>query len=162
VAQAHPPVGWIEYNGRTLHFTKEYNDARGGKDEPSLRAQITTVAEEMAGALGMTASLQLDGPLDERVSGGLSQDLLHALREALWNAARHGKASQVDVTVEAGSDLVLLVRDDGAGIKDTSHRSVLANLARRAEHHGGTLTVSPADGGGTELCWRAPLRPPRP
>jgi signal transduction histidine kinase len=144
---------------RTTIFSLQ---ARGGQDEPGLRAQITTVAEEMAGALGMTASLQLDGPLDERVSGGLGEDLLHALREALSNAARHGQATRVEVTIEADSDLVMLVRDDGTGLKDTSRRSGLANLARRAEVHGGTLTVSPADGGGTQLCWRVSLRPPRP
>jgi signal transduction histidine kinase len=144
---------------RTTIFSLQ---ARGVKDEPSLRAQITTVAEEMAGALGMTASLRLDGQLDGQLPGGISEDLLHALREALSNAGRHGKATRVEVTVDAGSDLVLLVRDDGIGIKDTSHRSGLANLARRAEHHGGTLTVGPAEGAGTVLNWRVPLRPSTP
>ena len=56
----------------------------------------------------------------------------------------HGQATLVEVTVQADNDLALLVRDNGTGIKDTSRRSGLANLARRAEHHGGTLTVSPA------------------
>jgi len=134
--------------------------ARGGEDQASLRAHVTQMVQQMTESAGMTASLQLDGQLDSQIPGGIGEDLLHALREALSNAARHGRATQVDVTIQAGSDLALLVRDNGTGIKDTSRRSGLANLACRAEQHGGTLTVGPADGGGTELQWRVPLHPP--
>ena len=63
----------------------------------------------------------------------------------------------MDVTVLADGKLSLLVRDNGTGIKDTTHRSGLANLAQRAEPYGGTLTVGPASGGGTELHWEVPL-----
>ena len=63
----------------------------------------------------------------------------------------------VEVSVGAGSELSLLVRDNGIGIRDTARRSGLANLAQRAEQYGGTLTVGPAAGGGTELDWRVPL-----
>jgi signal transduction histidine kinase len=70
--------------------------------------------------------------------------------------------TRVEVTVQAGSDLRLVVRDNGTGIKDASRRSGLANLAHRAEQHGGTLTVGSGESGGTELQWRAPLSPVRP
>jgi two-component system, NarL family, sensor histidine kinase DevS len=133
--------------------------AREGKERHGLRGKVMEVLEQMTGPLELSSSVQLDGRLDGTVPGDVGEDMLHALREALSNAARHGKATQVEVTVEAGSDLVLLVRDDGTGIKDTSHRSGLANLARRAEKYGGTLTVGPAEGGGTVLGWRVPLHP---
>ena len=136
--------------------------ARDGKERHGLRGKVMEVLEQMTGPLQLSSSVQLDGRLDSAVPGGIGEDMLHALREALSNAARHGKASQVEVTVEAGSDLVLLVRDDGIGIKDTSHRSGLANLARRAEQYGGTLRVGPGEGGGTVLDWRVPLRPSTP
>jgi len=136
--------------------------ARGSTDQPALRAQIAEVVQEMAEPLGMSAALQLEGRLDSHIPVSIGEDLLHALREAVSNAARHGQATRVEVTVQADADLALTVRDNGTGIKGTSRRSGLANLARRAEHHGGTLTVGPADGGGTELCWRAPLSPPTP
>ena len=76
----------------------------------------------------------------------IAEHLLHALREALSNAARHGQASRVDVTVLADGKLILLVRDNGTGIKATTRRSGLANLAQRADHYGGTLTVEPGRG----------------
>jgi len=136
--------------------------ARGSTDQPALRAQIAEVVQQMTEPLGMSAALQLEGRLDSHIPVSIGEDLLHALREAVSNAARHGQATRVEVTVQADADLALTVRDNGTGIKGTSRRSGLANLARRAEHHGGTLTVGPADGGGTELCWRAPLSPPTP
>jgi signal transduction histidine kinase len=115
------------------------------------------VIEQMTGPMGMSSSLRLDTGLDNQVPGDIGEDMLHALREALSNAARHGKASGVEVSIGAGSELSLLVRDNGTPITDTSRRSGLANLAQRAEQHGGTLTVGPAGNGGTELHWRVPL-----
>jgi two-component system, NarL family, sensor histidine kinase DevS len=128
-----------------------------GTDVPGLRSKVTDVVDEMTGAHGVTASVQLDERLDHDVPVGIGEDLLHALREALSNAARHGQASQVDVTVLADGKLSLLVRDNGTGIKDTARRSGLANLAQRAERYGGTLTVGPGSDGGTELHWEVPL-----
>jgi signal transduction histidine kinase len=128
-----------------------------GKAAPVLRDKVMDVIEEMTEPMGMTSSLRLTGHLDDGVPGDIGEDMLHALREALSNAARHGKATNADVNIGAGSELSLLVRDNGSGITDTSRRSGLANLAQRAEHYGGTLKVGPADNGGTELHWRVPL-----
>jgi signal transduction histidine kinase len=111
----------------------------------------------MTGAHGMTSSLRLGDQLDYEVPGEIGEHMLNALREALSNAARHGQARHVDIGVSVGSQLVLVVSDNGSGIKDTSRRSGLANLARRAEQYGGALTVGPASGGGTELRWQVPL-----
>jgi two-component system, NarL family, sensor histidine kinase DevS len=144
---------------RTAIFSLQTRDSQ---DQPGLRAQIAQVVQEMTGPPGISSSLQLDGPLDSQVPGGIGEDMLHALREALSNAARHGRATRVEVTVQAGSDLRLVVHDNGTGIKETSRRSGLANLARRAEQHGGTLNVGRGESGGTELQWRMPLSPARP
>jgi signal transduction histidine kinase len=131
-----------------------------GTAAPVLRDKVMDVIEEMTGPMGMTSSLRLTGHLDDGVPGDAGEDMLHALREALSNAARHGKATSTEVNIGAGSELSLLVRDNGNGITATSRRSGLANLAQRAEHYGGTLTVGPAEGGGTELHWRVPLPGP--
>jgi signal transduction histidine kinase len=128
-----------------------------GEAAPGLRDKVMDVIEEMTEPMGMTSSLRLTGQLDDGVPEDIGEDMLHALREALSNAARHGKATSTEVNIGAGSELSLLVRDNGSGITGTSRRSGLANLARRAEHYGGTLTVGPAGHGGTELHWRVPL-----
>jgi signal transduction histidine kinase len=95
--------------------------------------------------------------LDALVSAEMTEQLLAVLREALSNVTRHADASRVSVAVTVGSDLILTVRDDGSGMKGSTRRSGLANLADRAGKLGGTLRVGPAAAGGTELQWRVPL-----
>lgn len=130
------------------------------ESRPGVRAQIITVTDEMTSALGFAPSLRLDGSLDSQVPDHIGNDMLLALREALSNAARHAHASKVDVTVGGGSDLVLVVQDNGSGMAQTSRRSGLANLRHRAEELGGQLRLDQPQGGGTRLEWRVPLPPP--
>jgi signal transduction histidine kinase len=87
------------------------------------------------------------------------EDLLAVLREALSNIARHAGARSVVVTATTGGGrLSLAVIDDGCGIGPTTRRSGLANLRHRAEHHGGTLTVTSGKPSGTHLTWAIPIR----
>jgi two-component system, NarL family, sensor histidine kinase DevS len=139
--------------------------AHGTGKPPGTRARVLAVADEMTGPLGFAPSLRLAGPLDDLITGDPAEQLLHALREALSNAARHAKASRVDVTIEIGadrSDVTLVVRDDGIGLPDEVQRSGLRNLAERADQLGGTLRIGPAseDGTGAELRWQVPLQEP--
>jgi signal transduction histidine kinase len=133
--------------------------ARPGADEADLRSQILDVVEGATGPLGFAPALRMSGRLDA-VPAGTGEHLVGALREALSNAARHANASKVEVTVEAGAELVLLVRDNGIGIKEAGRRSGLANLTERAAMLDGTMRTGPAEGGGTELEWRVPLQGP--
>jgi len=132
---------------------------RPATDEIGLRARILAVADEATGPLGFAPALRMGGRLDEEVPAGAAEHLLSALREALSNAARHAGASKADVTVEAGRELILVVRDNGTGLQDTGRSSGLASLSERAGMLGGTLRTQPAPGGGTELTWRVPLQP---
>ena len=128
-----------------------------GTDVAGLRRKVADVVDEMTEAHGMSSSVELADWLDQEVPGEIGEHLLFALREALSNAARHGKATHVEVTVLVDGKLTLLVRDNGTGIKDATRRSGLANLAQRAEPYGGTLTIGGASNGGTELRWEVPL-----
>jgi len=112
--------------------------------------------------LGFAPSLRLGAGLGTQIGTEVGEQMLAALREALSNAARHARASQVDVTVDVGPDgmLAAQVIDDGIGIPAEGRRSGLRNLARRAEKLGGELRLEPADPGadkpGTKLEWRVP------
>jgi signal transduction histidine kinase len=132
--------------------------SRGETERPGVRSRILGVMEEMTDPLGFVPALRLAGPIDTQVPGDLASQMLAALREALANVAKHAQASRADVTVEASTDLVLVVRDNGVGLTGTGRRSGLANLAERAAELGGTLRVATAEGGGTELEWRVSLR----
>jgi signal transduction histidine kinase len=131
--------------------------ARPDTRRATIRERILEVMDEMTGPLGFAPSLSLAGDLGEDVPEEIAANMLGALRESLSNAARHAGASRVDVSVDAASDLSLVVRDNGVGLRDITRRSGLANLAERAEQLGGTLKVGSADGSGTELHWQVPL-----
>jgi signal transduction histidine kinase len=121
------------------------------------RARILAIVGELTESLGFAPSVRMEERLDTLVSAEMAEQLLAVLREALSNVARHADASRVSVAVRAGSDLTLTVRDNGRGMKGSTRRSGLANLADRASKLGGALRVGPAEGGGTELQWRVPL-----
>ena len=109
--------------------------------------------------LELTPAVRLSGLVDTSVPPDVAEHLLAVLREALSNVARHAGAHAVDVVLEVGDDVRLVVRDDGRGMPETSvPRSGLANLAKRAAEVGGSFEVGVGpDGEGTELIWCAPL-----
>jgi signal transduction histidine kinase len=141
---------------RSVIFELQAHDHR---ESPSVRARIVEIVEESTDSLGFAPALRLAGPVDT-LPGEVAENLMHALREALSNAARHAVATAVDVSVGVGTDVVLIVRDNGSGMKPTSRRSGLANLAERAAKFGGHMRTRDAPGGGTELEWRVLLADP--
>ena len=130
---------------------------------PDLRTDIVNVVEDMTPLLGFAPSLRLGAGLGGEIKPEVAEQALAALREALSNAARHAAANRVDVTVDAGTDglLIVQVTDNGIGIPADGRRSGLRNLASRAEKLGGELRLGPADpdapSPGTKLEWRVPL-----
>jgi signal transduction histidine kinase len=134
--------------------------SRSRQTAPSLRGQIVAVADEMTPMLGFPPAIRLGFGVDDKVTAEQGEQLLTVLREALSNVARHASATQVEVSVEAGSALILRVADDGTGIRPSVRRSGLANMSERAGLLGGTLQTRPADeatGTGTVLEWRVPV-----
>lgn len=82
------------------------------------------------------------------------------LREALSNVARHARATRVEVELNVGDDLVLVVRDNGVGIAaggDGGGGHGLPNMAVRADSLGGRFELAERPRGGTEVRWRVPL-----
>jgi signal transduction histidine kinase len=136
--------------------------ARGTAARPDLRGEIVALVDEMTDMLGFAPSLRLGSGLGEDIRQEVAEQVLAALREVLSNAARHANASEVDVTVDTGSDgmLTVQVTDNGDGLPEGGRRSGLHNLASRAEKLGGELRIEPADPGapapGTRLEWRVP------
>lgn len=91
-------------------------------------------------------------------------DELHRIgSEALLNAFRHGRGSRVKMVLVFGADAFLLrVHDNGVGIDSkvlqdghAPGRFGLRGMRERAERVHGTLQLSGALGGGTNLEFRA-------
>jgi signal transduction histidine kinase len=127
-----------------------------------VRAQVLSLTGEAAGPLGFEPQVLFDGPVDTAVFDTVAVELVSTLREALSNVARHARARRVEVEVRcAAGELVLEVRDDGAGLPPDPQGSGhgLVNMAHRANRLGGTFDAGPRQGGGTVLSWRVPLEP---
>jgi len=85
-------------------------------------------------------------------------DVQQIIREGVANAARHGRASEVGLSVRQGADeFYLVIRDNGKGLP-TQVRP--RSIAERVEALGGTLTVT-STRGDTRLTLSLPQKATR-
>jgi signal transduction histidine kinase len=102
--------------------------------------------------------VELDISVDVLVPERVEMAAYYVVAEALTNAAKHARASKVDVCVDTeGATLGLLIRDDGDGGADTAKGSGLTGLIDRVEAHGGTMAISSPVGRGTSLVVKIPF-----
>lgn len=127
------------------------------KDQLSFRDRVLIAVEEVLSDHEIATNVKIDevahDPPEEKAT-----QLLATLREALTNAGRHSSASRVDISISIGSDLVLMVSDNGSGLPHNDAKGHgLANMAERAHQLGGELQISDSQDGGLELLWRVPI-----
>ncbi|MFC4950739.1 GAF domain-containing protein [Pseudonocardia sp. GCM10023141] len=134
-----------------LHTTGE------GSADSSLRRRLLDTAAEAVLGTDVSPSVRISGAVDTLVSDEIGVHAVAVVREGISNAVRHGRASHVTLTVDAGAELLVEVLDDGIGIDPVAARSGLRNLEERATACGGTLMVQPVAPTGTRLSWRVPL-----
>jgi signal transduction histidine kinase len=134
---------------------------------------------EQAGLVGGLAALadefrvnsMVDVDLDtasvdeSNLSSEVVAQLLSIAREALSNIARHSKATQGRVHIEARGEIVeLAIEDNGVGFDQSEPRSLghqgLVNMSARAASIGGHLEVRSESGVGTRIIVSAPRREP--
>lgn len=135
---------------------------RDADDTTGLADRLHGEANRAHIALGFRPHLHVPPAevLDGLVPPDVADDVVAVVREGLSNAARHARASQVDVTVELDDEeVVVQVADNGVGLAPgADRRSGLENMTERARRHGGTSTTAVNDKGGTTLRWVARLR----
>lgn len=131
-----------------------------GNEPLSLRARVLRETAAAANSLGFQPSVTFEGALDALVPDVVAEHLVAAVREGLSNVARHAQARHagVELVVRQGR-CVLTVIDDGVGLRGSTRRSGVENLAVRARQLNGICDVhARADGtSGTVLVWRVPL-----
>src|SRR6185295_5651919 len=113
-------------------------------------------------AAGLRCRLDLpEDPPARPLGADVRRHLYLAVKEAVNNALKHARASEIRVAmrVEPGA-LVVEVADDGCGLPadlDPTGNG-LKNFRERMEVAGGSLTVVSAPGAGTRLIFTTPLR----
>lgn len=125
-------------------------------DEPLLDA-LTRAAEEVADRYDVAVRLHVDQGVT--VEAGVRNELVRIVREAVGNAARHGGAGCVKVTVGTTTrGCSLVVEDDGCGFDPAVRRPGgfgLQGMQDRSEAIGGRFAVTSRFGAGTriEVSW---------
>jgi signal transduction histidine kinase len=125
----------------------------------SLHVAISQTAEDLAARHGMVARLQVSD--DIVLSGDVTENLLRIVREAITNAARHGHASTISLTLARDGDVVrLLVSDDGQGFCEEQQRAPrgygLTFMEERCASIGGSLDLTSRPGDGVRVEVRLP------
>jgi two-component system, NarL family, sensor kinase len=127
-----------------------------------LEAALRAVAAQQAALGGFEVAVEVD----PAAVGRHDELLLSVARELLTNAARHARASRVELTLRAEpSFVVLAVADDGVGMPPDRAQAALAEgriglaiTAERVAAVGGTLAVRSGPGGGAAAGAELPLR----
>jgi signal transduction histidine kinase len=167
----------------TLKLASDW--AAAGRDVTELLAEALTNAEDAnrelrdivrgilpasltrsglaAGIESFVADSQLPVDLSlaiPRLPPGIETTGYFAVAEAITNAVKHSRASQLRVTGAVsrdGRELVLDVEDDGVGGADPSKGTGLTGLTDRIEASNGTITMTSPLNAGTQITFRIPL-----
>lgn len=109
------------------------------------------------------------GEISSEPTGEEVSALSGAVREAMTNARKHGRASQVVVHVESAGDgrTAVTVTDDGVGFDlsgadGNGGLGVQGSIVGRMRRVGGHATLQSAPGGGTCVTLVTPMLEPRP
>ena len=85
--------------------------------------------------------------------------VLRVTQEALNNVVTHANARHCTVQLMVEDAVTLVITDDGGGLPSGYRSGVgLVSMRERAEELGGTLRVSPEEGGGTRVTAVFPRR----
>src|ERR1700722_6147880 len=106
-----------------------------------------------------TVPVELDLGVDGRLPESVEVAAYYVVAEALTNAAKHARASDVRVFAETeDANLVLSIQDNGIGGADVTKGSGLIGLKDRVEALGGQMKIlSTHTGSGTSLLVTMPL-----
>lgn len=130
------------------------------------REGFVDAMRELAAATSRQFQVVCDFKADEAPDVGANETATHLFRiaqEALRNAARHGHARRLEMTLgRRHGGLAMIVRDDGVGLPPPESRGDglgLRIMAHRAAIIGAAFSIEKSPRGGTIVeC----LLPPRP
>jgi predicted ATPase/signal transduction histidine kinase len=125
---------------------------------PSILAEAGLGAAVRALARRSPLPVRVQMRVNGKLPGSCEVTAYYVAAEAFTNAAKHARASAVDILIEeADGTLTVQVRDDGIGGASASRGSGLTGLRDRVEAVGGSMTLNSAPGAGTVLTVLLPV-----
>jgi NarL family two-component system sensor histidine kinase YdfH len=136
------------------------DDLRDTNPILDIESAVRAEAERFASATGIPCDLDLE--ITARVPEPVAEQVLKIISEGLTNIARHARAKNVRLQMEAHNGLLeMAIKDDGSGFETSkevnSGHYGLVGMRERARLAGGTLEIHSQPGEGTALRLRLPL-----
>jgi NarL family two-component system sensor histidine kinase LiaS len=106
-------------------------------------------------------TIHLDTRNERRLPLGIEQAIYRVTQEALANAARHSRASRVDISLVYNGDSVQLsLSDDGCGfdVGAKGHGVGLRSIRERVSSVHGSVQIQSAPGQGTKILVQVPTK----
>jgi|FLOH01.1.fsa_nt_gi signal transduction histidine kinase len=125
-----------------------------------LRTQVKSEIVSLSSIAGFRIALKFEGPVDSVIGADLSAQIIPVIRELITNSIRHASASSIELLIMANQTYCeVRVVDNGMGYNESTRRSGLLNLEKRALERGGEFEIARIQGGngGTRAIWRASL-----
>jgi signal transduction histidine kinase len=130
-----------------------------GLEDMGLPGALSQLAASTSNVFGIRCNCQYDDGI-ELLNLAMATHLYRIAQEAINNAIRHGKASQIEIVLESNDHrLRLSILDNGAGIATKTEGSGLGLqiMGFRAKMMNGLLNVQRQTSGGTLVSCTAPL-----
>lgn len=130
-------------------------------DHLGLVATLRQDAQSLNSASGLAVRVEARGFDVPRLPPAVETALYRIAQEAMTNAIRHAKASQVEVLVDRRDDgIIIAIEDDGTGfdpeVAARGRRLGLVGMRERVEMLGGKLQLRTAPGSGTAVIVEVP------
>jgi signal transduction histidine kinase len=130
-------------------------------DDLGLGAALEWQARQFSRLCNVPVTAQLEGDL-ESLSEAQRVCVYRVVQEALNNAAKHAKASEIAIGVSGGpAGVQIEVRDNGTGFNSTKGSEPglgLVGIKERVRQLGGDAKIDSRPGSGTSLLAHIPLR----
>jgi PAS domain S-box-containing protein len=162
--EAHIPAGSDELRAELSRIQSELADAVEELREISRGIHPAILSHGGLGpalrtlARRSTIPVELDVQTGGRLREPIETAAYYVASEALANAAKHARASVIDVSVAPRDGcLRLSIRDDGIGGADSARGSGLIGLTDRVDALGGSIQIISPVGHGTQITAELPL-----
>jgi len=130
----------------------------------SLTPMLRKMTEELGHEFGVPVECSISGKPFEFQQATI-HELLMVVREAIYNAVRHGRPNQVKLDIAFGKNhCSVSILDDGSGFEPADLSSLplghygLVGMRERVQRIGGKLGLISRSGAGTEVRFQVPRR----
>lgn len=122
-------------------------------------------AQKLLGQAGVRCRLNVKEPLPPgTLNSEERHEVFHAFKESLNNVIRHARATEVQITLSATEqELMLRTADNGCGLEASAgsvSRHGLLGMQGRLQHLGGRCEIACPASGGTTVTFILPVHPP--